>query len=74
MGDVTFLPCPFCGNQPTGIKSKGTSMLWRLYHRCPVVGFMEIGWRDTKKELTDTWNTRADVGIYTHTNDTENTN
>jgi hypothetical protein len=65
MGDVTFLPCPFCGKEPDTVQSKSSPIWWRLYHRCEVIGYFEINWRQAKQELADTWNTRADVGIYT---------
>jgi hypothetical protein len=76
MIDPTAPPCPFCGNPPGFVPSRDGKLI-RLYHRCGVVGFIEIGWYLTKQELLDLWSTRApteidNVGIYTYVNDTNN--
>lgn len=55
--DTNFLPCPWCGDIPETAKAT-TSERWRLWHRCPFVGFMQIDWRDNIATLETIWNHR----------------
>ena len=50
-------PCPFCGETPV-IVEHFKEDLWRLTHRCKVMGPMVIDWTSDQNKLAQRWNTR----------------
>jgi len=49
--------CPFCGKSPHITKHFKEDM-WRLTHRCQVIGPILLDWREIADELVAVWNTR----------------
>jgi hypothetical protein len=50
--------CPFCGGAAE-ITKHFKEDIWRLLHRCPVVGPITIDWWDDRMRLIAAWNRRA---------------
>lgn len=57
---MDLIPCPFCGRDAEITKHYRYEM-WRLIHRCKVMGAMEIDWDENRTRLLETWNTRTEV-------------
>jgi len=57
----TTLPCPFCGAHPEIAKHFREEM-WRLTHRCAVVGPLTMDWTGSENRLVERWNTRNVAG------------
>lgn len=58
-----LLPCPFCGKIPEVYTArKGTyNGLTRVFHRCEILGYIEIqGW-DDGVTCADRWNKRTPI-------------
>lgn len=49
--------CPFCGETPE-ITKHFKEEIWRLTHRCSVVGAIMLDW-SSQNWLSKAWNTRA---------------
>ena len=50
--------CPFCGELPE-IHKHFKCEMWRLMHRCKIVGAISFEWTENKGNLIECWNTRA---------------
>lgn len=51
-------PCPFCGGIPD-ISKHFKEEMWRLLHKCPVVGAITMDWTSPASRLVKRWNRRA---------------
>lgn len=49
-------PCPFCGDRAELTKHFSSEM-WRLIHRCKVLGPISLDWGDKETHIKS-WNTR----------------
>jgi hypothetical protein len=54
---IEFKPCPFCGETPAPTKHFKEDM-WRMIHRCPIVGAIMFDWADDVNHIAKQWNTR----------------
>lgn len=51
--------CPFCGGDDVSVTDATRFLgVWRLLHRCPVIGAVEIQ-NKTREGAIAVWNTRA---------------
>jgi predicted nucleic acid-binding Zn ribbon protein len=55
---IDLLCCPFCGDKPEITKHFREEM-WRLLHRCKIVGAISFDWSENFAWLVSRWNTRA---------------
>lgn len=51
-------PCPFCGGTTEIVDATKVLGLWRLIHRCKVVGYICIE-SDEPHKAVERWNVRA---------------
>jgi len=49
--------CPWCGIAP-GITKHFKEPMWRLIHRCKVMGVISFDWVADEATLAERWNTR----------------
>jgi hypothetical protein len=54
---AALLACPFCGEVPE-IHKHVRYDIWRLTHRCSVLGPILLDWTDEIERLVKRWNTR----------------
>lgn len=57
MTPAELKPCPFCGGKPEIHDATRILGVWRLVHRCKVVGYMEIE-RTISDDAIAAWNHR----------------
>jgi hypothetical protein len=58
-----FKACPFCGGTPKVIQPEEGRYagLFRVEHRCPVIGYIEISdWTEVLDYSITKWNTRSE--------------
>lgn len=53
-----LLPCPFCGRKPE-VAKHFMHDVWRLVHRCRVIGPVTTDWHDSIANLAAEWHRRA---------------
>jgi hypothetical protein len=51
-------PCPFCGGVPETVDATRILGIWRIVHRCDVLGCVSVGREDIKDAAVE-WNRRA---------------
>lgn len=54
-------PCPFCGGDAE-IAMHHSGVMFRLTHRCRVVGQISLDWAGNAERLAAAWNTRHEEG------------
>lgn len=57
--EIELKPCPFCGGTPVITKHHKEEM-WGFMHRCPVIGAVSWGFRESIESHAKDWNTRAE--------------
>lgn len=55
--DTTLNPCPFCGETPE-VHKHFKEPMWRLTHRCWVIGPIVWDWTAPESRIADKWNIR----------------
>lgn len=55
-----ILNCPFCGGNPEITDATKMLGVWRLLHRCKIIGPMSLE-HYSRQGLVTAWNTRADL-------------